>query len=82
MELMQFMEARNIQTRTFFYPLHRQPAFEYLRADPARAPSMDDRHFPGAVFAYDNGICLPSYPGLPREDLQFVCETIREFYSR
>jgi perosamine synthetase len=81
MELMKHMEARDIQTRTFFYPLHRQPAFEYLRADPARAPLMDDRHFPGAVFAYDNGICLPSYPGLPREDLRFVCETIREFYA-
>jgi perosamine synthetase len=82
MELMRFMDARNIQTRTFFYPLHRQPAFQYLRDDPERADAMDDRHFPGAIFVYENGVCLPSYPGLPREDLQFVCETIRQFYAR
>jgi perosamine synthetase len=75
------MEERNIQTRTFFYPLHRQPAFQYLRDDPVRGAAMDERHFPGAVFAYENGVCLPSYPGLPADDLQFVCETIREFFA-
>jgi perosamine synthetase len=81
MELMRFMENQGIQTRTFFYPLHRQPAFQYLRDDPERGPSMDDRHFPGALYAYENGVCLPSYPGLPQADLLFVCKTIADFYS-
>ncbi len=80
-ELMKFMEARGIQTRTFFYPLHRQPAFEYLRADPARRPQLDDARFPGAIYAFDHGVCLPSFPSLPEDDLHYVCDAIRDFYQ-
>lgn len=59
-ELIQYMEAHNIQTRTFFYPLHRQPAFGYLKQDTKYAGPLEDRDFPGAVYAYENGVCLPS----------------------
>jgi perosamine synthetase len=79
-ELMKFMETRGIQTRTFFYPLHRQPAFAYLRDDPARRDQFDETRFPGAVYAFDNGVCLPSFPSLPIEDLHYVCDAIRDFY--
>jgi perosamine synthetase len=80
MELMKFMELREIQSRTFFYPLHRQPAFQYLREDPETAEIMSNDHFPGANYAYENGICLPSFPSLTTEDLDCVCKTVMEFY--
>lgn len=80
-ELIQYMEERNIQTRTFFYPLHRQPAFGYLKHDPAYAGPLEDSSFPGAVYAYENGVCLPSYPALPLDDLTYVCEQIKTFYQ-
>lgn len=80
-ELIQYMEAHNIQTRTFFYPLHRQPAFGYLKQDSIYAGPLEDRDFPGAVYAYENGVCLPSYPALPVEDLNYVCEQIKAFYQ-
>lgn len=80
-ELMKHMDSQGIQTRTFFYPLHRQPAFEYLKKLPNYAGSLNDRDFPGAVYAYDNGVCLPSYPALPAEDLEYVCRTIQTFYQ-
>ena len=80
-ELIQYMEAHNIQTRTFFYPLHRQPAFGYLKQDTEYAGPLEDRDFPGAVYAYENGVCLPSYPALPVEDLNYVCEQIKAFYQ-
>ena len=80
-ELIQYMEAHNIQTRTFFYPLHRQPAFGYLKQDTKYAGPLEDRDFPGAVYAYENGVCLPSYPALPVEDLNYVCEQIKAFYQ-
>ena len=80
-ELIQYMEAHNIQTRTFFYPLHRQPAFGYLKQDSKYAGPLEDRDFPGAVYAYENGVCLPSYPALPVEDLTYVCEQIKAFYQ-
>ena len=79
-ELMKFMETRGIQTRTFFYPLHRQPAFAYLRDDPARRAQFDDGRFPGAICAFENGVCLPSFPTLPLDDLHYVCDAIRDFY--
>jgi perosamine synthetase len=80
-ELMKFMEGRGIQSRTFFYPLHRQPAFAYLRDDPARRAQFDDARFPGALYAFEHGVCLPSFPSLPEDDLHYVCDAIREFYQ-
>lgn len=80
-DLMRHLELQNIQTRTFFYPLHRQPAFEPLRRKPGYAGRLADEAFPGAIRAYENGVCLPSYPGLPPEDLDTVCDRIIEFYA-
>jgi perosamine synthetase len=80
-ELMKFMETRGIQTRTFFYPLHRQPAFAYLHDDPARRGQYDDVRFPGAIYAFDNGVCLPSFPSLPEDDANYVCDAIAAFYA-
>lgn len=80
--LVAHLQTKNIETRSFFYPLHRQPAFQYLREDPQQAPRLDEALFPGAVYAYENGICLPSYPALALEDLDYICETIRSFYGR
>jgi perosamine synthetase len=80
-ELMKFMEGRGIQSRTFFYPLHRQPAFAYLRDDPARRAQFDDARFPGALYAFEHGVCLPSFPSLPMDDLHYVCDAIRAFYQ-
>lgn len=80
-ELMKHLESRDIQTRTFFYPLHRQPGLEALLAAPEHPGPSGDEAFPGAVYAYENGLCLPSYPGLPMADLELVCDAIREFYA-
>jgi perosamine synthetase len=80
-ELMKFMEARGIQTRTFFYPLHRQPAFAALRDDPGRRGQFADARFPGALYAFEHGVCLPSFPSLPLEDVHYVCDAIRDFYQ-
>jgi perosamine synthetase len=79
--LISFLESKNIQCRTFFYPLHRQPAFAYLRKDERYAEAMMDEKFPDAIKAYRNGICLPSYPGLPEAHIDDVCAAIREFYG-
>ncbi len=80
-ELMKFMEQRRIQTRTFFYPLHRQPAFAMLRETAEYGPRMRDARFPGATYAWENGVCLPSFPALPLDRLHYVCDAIRDFYE-
>lgn len=77
-ELMKFMAAEGIETRTFFYPLHLQPGLAYLQP---HHPATNEA-FPGAIYAYENGVCLPLYPGMPTEDVEYVCDKIGEFYRK
>lgn len=80
-KLMHYMSARNIQPRTFFYPLHRQPCFRYLNEDHKWRIRSEDKYFPNAVYGYEHGICLPSYAALTEEQIIYVCDTIKEFYD-
>jgi perosamine synthetase len=80
-ELMEFLLSREIEPRTFFYPLHRQPAFRYLRDDVEYPHSLEDSLFPQAIAAYDHGVCLPIFPTLSEEQVQYVCSVIKEFYA-
>jgi perosamine synthetase len=80
-ELMSFLTAKEIETRTFFYPLHRQPAFRYLLEDKTYPHSLQDDYFPQAIAAYDHGVCLPIFPALSESQIQYVCAMIREFYA-
>lgn len=69
-KLMEYMTKNNIEARTFFYPLHRQPCFANLK---------DGRKFPNADFGYQHGICLPTFPGLTDKQVKYVCQVIRKF---
>ena len=73
-ELMAFMKSREIEPRTFFYPLHRQPAFSYLK--------NNDSDFPNAIYGYEHGVCLPIFPSLTDAQVEYVCATIKEFQGR
>jgi dTDP-4-amino-4,6-dideoxygalactose transaminase len=75
---MRFFETQGVEVRTFFYPLHLQPAFAYLRS----RHLTTNEAFPGAVYAYENGVCLPLYPGMPTADVEYVCDKIGEFYRK
>lgn len=80
-ELMAFLTSKEVETRTFFYPLHRQPAFGYLHNDETYKYSLHDDHFPQAISAYDQGVCLPIFPLLSEEQIRYVCDMIMEFYA-
>lgn len=73
-ELMAFLKQNDIEPRTFFYPLHRQPAL-------ARFNQNNDADFPNTVFGYENGICLPTFPSLTDEQITYVCDTIKKFFG-
>ncbi len=76
--LSECMKENEIETRTFFYPLHRQPCFEYLK-DEGAEHSMDDSSFPNSIYGYEHGICLPTYPTLSDEEINYVCDVIKEY---
>ena len=77
--LMKYMKENGIETRTFFYPLHKQPCFEGLiRAQKYKfwrtyskcSKSLD---------SYNTGVCLPSYAALGEEQIKHVCQTIKDY---
>jgi len=76
-ELMQYMRDNDVEPRMFFYPLHRQPAFEYLKND----SRYDSEHFQVAEKLYNNGICLPSFVAISEEQIDYVANVIKSFYS-
>lgn len=73
-ELTHYLEDNKIQTRGFFYPLHRQPCFAYLgyRVDA----------FPVTNKVYSEGLCLPVFPSLTRNQIEYLCEKIIECMER
>ncbi|GAB4294814.1 MAG: GDP-perosamine synthase RfbE/PerA [Marinilabiliales bacterium] len=73
-ELMEYLEDKGIQTRSFFYPLHRQPCFAYL--------DYKEVNFPNSNYLYDKGLSLPIFPDLTRGQIELVCNTIINFYSK
>ncbi|MFJ5309833.1 DegT/DnrJ/EryC1/StrS family aminotransferase [Streptomyces sp. NPDC088350] len=71
--LMERLTSHQIESRTFFYPLHLQPAFASLRG-----PDTSDRDFPNAVAGYEGGICLPVHSGLTVDDVARIAGVIRD----
>ena len=78
-ELMRFMTANEVQPRTFFYPLHLQPCYGYLKA--SQFPEGSNP-FPNAVYGYEHGICLPSFAGLTEAQIGYVCDVIQTFFRK
>ena len=63
-------QAGVLQTRTFFYPLHRQPALQRYAQGP----------LPVAEELYANGICLPVHQGLTPSDIDAISEIVRNVH--
>lgn len=67
------LSINGVETRTFFYPLDMQPYFKrrkrlfYLRKRDSVTLSL-----------YNKGICLPSYVGLSKKEIIYICKVINE----
>jgi perosamine synthetase len=72
-ELIKYLESNGIQTRGYFYPLHKQPCFSHL--------NNDDSDFPVSNQLNIEGLALPVYPTLEPEEILHVCDCIKTFYS-
>ena len=69
--LMNNLKKNDIETRTFFHPLHLQPCYLELNNNKDIKVSKD---------VYSRGICLPSYPTLKNEEIEYICEKINLYY--
>jgi perosamine synthetase len=70
-ELMRHLELNGVQARSFFYPLHWQPCFNY---------KYKDSDFENSIYGYKHGVCLPIYTSLKKWQVKFICEKIRGFH--
>jgi perosamine synthetase len=75
-QIASFLAENGIETRTFFYPLHKQPCFKYLNQD-----DPTDEYFKASNKLFDSGLCFPVYPDLTKEKVDYICDKIEEFYG-
>ena len=64
------LAAAEIETRSFFYPMRRQPCFKKMRADNRPSYNSD--------LGFETGICLPSFVGITDEQLTYICDNIKK----
>lgn len=65
------MKESGIETRPTFYPIHTMPVYS----------TKFEKH-PIAEDISLRGINLPSYPGLTKDDIGYICDIIKDFYER
>jgi dTDP-4-amino-4,6-dideoxygalactose transaminase len=74
-ELSEFIKQNEIQFSIYYpVPLHLQKCFSYL--------GYKEGDFPVAERVSKQILALPIYPEITREEVDFVCETIRKFYTK
>lgn len=69
-KLREYLKKKEIETRPTFYPVHTMPMYD-----------KKYQKLPIAEKLGWSGINLPSYPALKNEEVQFVCDNIREYFS-
>lgn len=68
------LSEKGVETRDFFVPMHRQPALLKLGL-------FHGEHYPATDSLSRRGLYLPSGPDITTEQLQYVCNTIKEIYD-
>ena len=73
-ELRKYLTEKEIGTEVYYpVPFHRQECFKYL--------NPVDSFYPVANAFAEQTIALPIFPELTEEQIRYVVETIKEFYS-
>lgn len=78
-ELMNYLKENGVEPRTFFYPIHKQPCFQYLQKE---RKDQSDSYFPNTIFGYEHGVCLPIFPSLKNNQIEYICKMIKKFENK
>lgn len=74
-ELASYLKKNEIGTSIYYpKPLHLQKCFEYL--------GYKKGDFPVSEKVCEEIIALPIYPEITKDEVEFVCDTIKSFYSK
>lgn len=74
-EAAEFLRAHGIEPRSAFYPLHKQPCFDYRAEDMRHADAL----FPNTNYFWKHALCLPTFAGMTEEQLDLVCRVVRAY---
>jgi len=72
-DLASYLKERDIQTRFFFYPLHKQPCYDYMGIKDSKQISLD---------IFTKGLSLPSAYSLDVSSQFKVIKCVRDFYGK
>ena len=86
--LMKYMEKHNIQTRGFFYPMHKQNGLKKIikkqmkkmKCCKIRCKNQTNCFFKNSNLAYNHGVALPCYPSLKNHEIDHISKIINKFY--
>jgi perosamine synthetase len=67
-QVLKALQADGVDARRIYYPMHQQPIYQGLSGD---------RKFPVADRLAERAVCLPTWAGLTRDDVQFVCSRLK-----
>jgi perosamine synthetase len=70
-DLMAFLRQKGVDTRTFFIPMHVQPAFKNMGL-------FEGERYPISEQLAEKGLYLPSGSGLTEEQINTVCEAVKQ----
>lgn len=67
-ELMELLKEEGIETRPIFYPMHQMPVYEDSSANCPVSEAVASR-----------GMNLPTHALLTREDVTYICDTVKKY---
>ena len=67
---------RNIQTRNFFYPMHKQKILRRLKI------FNKNLKFPNSEFLSNNGLYLPSGLGITNKEISYTCNALNSILGK
>lgn len=74
-----YLKEHKVETRTFFYPLHKQPYYQKLNKN--LESQCKDSFFKKSIYYYEHGVCLPSFPELKDKEIYYICKIINQYFS-
>jgi len=76
-ELIEELEKKGIETRTFFISMNEQPVFQDMGLFKFKGES-----YPVADELARKGLYLPSSSGLKEEEIRYICDAIKNIDNR
>ena len=67
------LEKNGIQTRSFFYPMHKQPSIK------KKFPKISNNSLPVSEMLYKEGLALPIHNNLTKNNIDLICKLVCDY---